>query len=64
MLMGISVQYELLRAKLKQEFLNAKKHTVALQLLREHWCTKIDYLIFQTYDYQQILHHGMNYTRR
>ncbi len=33
-------QCELLRAKLKQEFLNAKKHTVALQSLRELWCTK------------------------
>ncbi len=38
-------QRELLRAKLKQEFLNAKKkHTVALQSLRELWCTKIDYI--------------------
>ncbi len=37
-------QCELLRAKLKQEFLDAKKHTVALQSLRELWCTKIDYI--------------------
>jgi hypothetical protein len=38
-------QCELLRAKLKQEFLNAKKkHTVALQSLLELWCTKIDYI--------------------
>ncbi len=37
-------QCELLRAKLKQEFLNAKKHTVVLQSLRELWCTKIDYI--------------------
>ncbi len=38
-------QCEFLRAKLKQEFLNAKKkHTVALQSLRELWCTKIDYI--------------------
>jgi hypothetical protein len=36
-------QCELLRAKWKQEFLNAKKkHAVVLQLLREVWCTKID----------------------
>ncbi len=37
-------QCELLRAKSKQEFLNAKKHTVALQLLCELWCIKIDYI--------------------
>jgi hypothetical protein len=38
-------QCEILRAKSKKEFLNAqKKHTVALQSLRELWCTKIDYI--------------------
>ncbi len=37
-------QCELLRAKSKKEFLNAKKHTVVLQLLHELWCTKIDYI--------------------
>ncbi len=37
-------QCEILRAKLKKEFHNAKKHTLALQSLRELWCTKIDYI--------------------
>ncbi len=37
-------QCELLTAKSKKDFLNAKKHTVALQSLREFWCTKIDYI--------------------
>jgi hypothetical protein len=37
-------QCELLRAKWKQNFLMPKKHTVALQSLRELWCTKNDYI--------------------
>jgi len=36
-------QCELLMAKSKKDFCQ-EKHTVALQLLRGLWCTKIDYI--------------------